>query len=67
MPDAEKGCGDLRSIFMDNVFRRAKDRKTRKLFASAILGAHTLGSAHVEFSGYEGAWSEPEQMHVFDN
>lgn len=60
MPDAETGCGDLMDIFEQNVFKNAKDRKQKKLFTSAILGAHTIGSAHLENSGYEGSWSEAE-------
>jgi len=33
----------------------------------ALLGAHTLGSAHKENSGYEGSWSAPGSEAKFDN
>lgn len=34
---------------------------------AAIMGAHTLGSAKVENSGYKGQWSSKGKEGVFDN
>lgn len=34
---------------------------------AAISGAHTLGQAHIENSGYDGHWSDPEDQGIFNN
>lgn len=34
---------------------------------TALAGAHTLGSASIENSGYEGHWSDPKDQGVFNN
>jgi hypothetical protein len=57
MPDPERGCDDINSVFKKHIFKYHRGREQKKLFA-AILGAHTLGSAKVENSGYEGFWSD---------
>lgn len=57
MPDPEKGCEDINSIFGNHLFKYQRGREKKRMFA-AILGAHTLGSAKAENSGYEGTWSE---------
>ena len=36
-------------------------------FTAAINGAHTIGSAKPENSGYEGFWSDPVNSGVFNN
>jgi len=41
-------------------------REKKKLIA-ALMGAHTLGSAKRENSGYEGSWSSKGSEGVFDN
>jgi len=64
MPDPENGCDDINSIFHTHLFKYQKGREKKKLTA-AIMGAHTIGSAKVENSGYKGSWSETEG--VFDN
>lgn len=33
----------------------------------AISGAHTLGSAKIENSGYEGFWGDPKNQGIFNN
>lgn len=65
MPDAEAGCRDLNEIFHNHIYKYQWGDK--KEFTSAIMGAHTIGSAKIENSGYQGSWSEPSQMAVFDN
>lgn len=64
MPDAENGCNDVNSVFHDNIFKKQKNRQKNE-FTSAIFGAHTLGSAKPENSGYSGKWSTTEG--VFNN
>lgn len=34
---------------------------------AAIMGAHTLGRAHPEFSGYNGYWSDTQNAGIFNN
>ena len=57
MPNADKGCEDLQTVFIDNVF--ANTGKEWELTA-AISGAHTIGSAKPQNSGYNGFWSESD-------
>jgi len=66
MPDPENGCDDIKDIFDTHMFKYEKG-STRKRLTAAILGAHTLGSAKVENSGYKGAWSGEGSEGVFDN
>lgn len=58
MPDAEVGCDSLEDVFVDNVFH-STGKDAWKL-TTAISGAHTLGSAKLENSGYDGSWSNVE-------
>jgi len=64
MPDPEAGCDDVMSLFGSHVFKFTRGREKKRLTA-AILGAHTLGSAKRENSGYDGVWSSSDG--VFDN
>lgn len=57
LPDADKDMGHLRKIFYRMGFNDAE--------ITALSGAHTLGRAHKERSGYEGPWTK--QPVVFDN
>lgn len=66
MPDPEKGCIDINSIFGGHMFKYQQGREKKRLTA-AIMGAHTLGSAKVENSGYKGSWSSEGSEGVFDN
>ena len=64
MPDAEKGCDGLKPIFIDNIYAKQGDAWA---LTAAISGAHTLGSAKLSASGYNGFWSNPNSGGVFDN
>ena len=56
MPNAEDGIEAVEEVFVKNVFGNSRDGWR---LATALSGAHTLGSASIENSGYDGAWSEP--------
>lgn len=55
MPDAEQGVVAMKEIFYDHVFAASKDGWR---LTSALIGAHTLGGASLENSGYDGTWSD---------
>lgn len=67
MPDPENGCEDIDSIFGKHMFRYEKPGMKKKRLTAAIMGAHTLGRARVENSGYQGTWSGQGSEGVFDN
>lgn len=43
------------------------DKWWRKKGVTALLGVHSIGSAKLENSGYEGHWSDIENQGVFNN
>ena len=49
LPNAEKGCSHLRRIFGRMKFSDGE--------IVALSGAHTVGSTHVDRSGYSGTWT----------
>merc|ERR1719331_684031 len=59
-PDAEKDCEDVDDILVQNL------GLTLNEFA-ALLGAHTIGQAKVNRSGYSGFWVGAESSRKFDN
>ena len=63
MPNAEHGCegedDSLRPVFIDGVYRMYDEKKAWRLTA-AISGAHTVGGASTDRSGYYGFWSNKE-------
>lgn len=70
MPNPERGCEDLNKIFIKHIFSHAKgggewDNKWYKV--AALSGAHTIGSAKPENSGYDGMWGDPKNQGVFNN
>ena len=65
MPNPEHGCmgrgegkDGLKQIFVDHIFKTAKHPWT---YTTAINGAHTVGKASLENSGYEGFWGTKKQ------
>jgi len=66
MPDPENGCDDVNDIFGVHMFKYQKNKEKKRLTA-AIMGAHTLGRARLENSGYNGTWSGEGSEGVFDN
>ena len=68
MPNPENGCNDLQNIFIDHIFNTRGCNKSCKWgLTAAISGAHTIGSAKLKNSGYEGHWSDPENSAIFNN
>ena len=68
MPDAEKGCTDLKSIFIDHIYNDGKKKQSaRWRLTAAITGAHTLGQARRENSGFRGSWSDSTNQGIFNN
>ena len=64
MPNPEKSCGDLRKVFLDNVFY---GRINGWELTMALMGVHSIGKASKDNSGYEGSWSSSENQGVFNN
>ena len=58
LPGAEQGIEEIERVFVDAMGLTVRD-------AVALLGAHTLGRAAAENSGYEGPWTTNPD--VFDN
>lgn len=68
MPDAEKGCEDLKEVFINNIFHKfKKNRRYKWKLTAAISGAHTIGKANKTNSGFEGTWSDEANQAVFNN
>jgi hypothetical protein len=64
MPNPEEGCADLKRVFVDHVYLDG-DKQTSWKHTAAISGAHTIGKANLENSGYNGTWTTNPA--VFDN
>jgi hypothetical protein len=71
LPNPEHGCegkgagkDGLKQIFVDNIYKGHEDAWT---LTAAISGAHTVGSAKPENSGYDGFWSDELNSGIFNN
>lgn len=64
MPDAELGVTAMKDVFFNNVFNSVRDGWR---YTTALIGAHTLGGATLENSGYDGTWSDADDQGVFNN
>ena len=65
MPNPELGCDGLSDIFIDHIYKEYDDQAWN--LTAAISGAHTLGSASIANSGYDGFWSSAEEAGKFNN
>lgn len=65
MPNPENGCDGLKSIFVDHIY--AAQTGDEWALTAAISGAHTLGSATIANSGYDGFWADSTQSGIFNN
>jgi len=52
-------CREVEATFLESMGLEWED-------AVALMGAHTLGEAHDEFSGHHGYWVPPEESVIFD-
>jgi len=64
MPNPENGCTGLVEIFHEHIFSKSGVPWT---MTAAIMGAHTIGSAKPENSGYDGFWSDAASSGIFNN
>lgn len=67
MPNPENGCDDLNSIFVNHIYNTGVGKKHRWSLTAALSGAHTIGSAKPENSGYDGMWGDPMNQAIFNN
>lgn len=58
MPDAENGCDDLKTVFIDHIYSKFRNERYRWKLTAAISGAHTIGKVNQENSGFVGTWSD---------
>ena len=64
MPNPELGCEGLKEIFHDHIYKSTGMPWT---MTAAISGAHSLGSAKLQNSGYSGFWSDVRSQGFFNN
>ena len=57
MPNPINGCLGLKNVFVDHIYSEVAN--PWRLIA-AISGAHTLGSANKDTSGFDGMWGVAE-------
>lgn len=68
MPNPERGCTDLNDIFIKEIFNiRWCGKRCKWALTAALSGAHSIGSAKLENSGYKGAWSDKKNHKIFNN
>lgn len=79
MPNPEGGCHSLAEVFESHIYRSSEKQKAKQAkskgkmmgwswrMTAAISGAHSIGSAKLENSGYQGAWSSPDMQGIFNN
>jgi len=60
LPNPEDGCAANERVFVNNMGLTWQE-------TGALMGVHTLGRAQVQFSGYKGWWSDPENQRRFNN
>ena len=64
MPNPENGCPGLSNIFVDHIYGSRIDPW---VMTAAISGAHSVGSAKLANSGYNGWWSDADSSGKFNN
>ena len=64
MPNPLDGCKGLGAVFIDHIY---KESEFPWALTAAISGAHTLGSARISTSGFDGFWSDAENQGKFNN
>ena len=67
MPNPEHGCEGLISPFLDHIYHVGLSSKKKWALVAAISGAHSIGSAKPENSGYDGFWGDPKNQGIFNS
>lgn len=67
MPNPEKGCDDLKSIFVQHIYKGKWGKRSAWNMLAALSGVHTIGKAKPENSGYDGGWSDAANQGIFNN
>ena len=57
LPNPMEGCSGLKNIFVNNIYKESPNPWE---LTAAISGAHTLGGAKLNASGFDGFWSDAE-------
>lgn len=57
----------MKTTFIDNVYAKHKNERFRWKLTAAISGAHTIGQARPENSGFDGTWSDGANQDKFNN
>lgn len=58
----------MQSVFIDHIYNNGRGRTNRRWkLTAAISGAHTLGGAKAENSGFVGTWSDSANQGIFNN
>ena len=52
---------------MKHIFAKQRGTFKRWKLTLALSGAHTIGSAKPENSGYDGMWGDPANQAIFNN
>lgn len=60
LPDPEKSCTAVETTFVNSMGLSWTQ-------AAALMGVHSLGRAHLQFSGFNGWWSDFENSRRFNN
>lgn len=67
MANPENSCNDLQKIFIDHVYKQNFGKLKAWEMMAALSGAHTLGFAKPQNSGYNGFWGDKENQAIFNN
>ena len=67
MPNPENGCKGLESPFLDHIYNVGLSSKKKWALTAAISGAHSIGGAKPENSGYKGLWGDPKNQGIFNS
>ena len=67
MPNPEHGCQGLVEPFLKHIYNVGMSEKKRWALLAALSGAHSIGRAKPENSGYDGWWGDPENQGIFNS
>lgn len=67
MPNPEDGCQGLKDTFHTHIFHHRMGGGKRWSLVAALSGAHSIGGAKPENSGYDGLWGDPKNQGIFNS